>query len=470
MKKCAVLLLALCLTAMFFVVPARASAKTYFAFGDSIATGYGVSGDVTAYPTILANRFGYALTNLAVNGATSTSMLARLRAMSSSQKASLKTATLVTVSIGGNDIIGDANLKTLLTEIGLYMMLGKNYSLTNEMRAIYETLESNLVTFFTELHALAPDATIVFQSLYNPYLVGVTTSLATTLDYFVQLVNYRYARALNTLAANGISILYVDIAAAMNRNPSYFYVGSTEMPSSIPSYFDFHPTAAGHVEIAELIAEAYSAELQAHTTTASTTAWETTSQTIATEATVYTSFVETTAQTTALWTPEQTRLTERAWTTPAESIPVQTGIVQTGAVQTTATESVPVYTSIIITRPEQTSAIETPAAQTTAETTAASTAIPSAVTSSEAFGSERETITPARTDIPVSTPKASTPSESASTPAETNDSQSVAESGADGTGATRKEKTDRVLGFVALGGVVVIAALLIAQMIIKKKR
>lgn len=228
------------------IFPVSGAEKTgYVAFGDSIAAGFGLDSPSEAYPSILAEALGFKLSNLAQNGQTSEELKARIAGLSKKEKDMVSEAQLITISIGGNDLIGEKNRKVVLSE-ALLSVLSGDYTMSDEMTEIYQTLKDNLVASISMLRELNPDAVILLQTLYNPYLGGEYTylgyNIGDRLDYYVQKINETYEDA----RQESDQFFIVDVAKQMNGVPEYFYIT-----------FDFHPTAAGHEAIAEILAQAY---------------------------------------------------------------------------------------------------------------------------------------------------------------------------------------------------------------------
>lgn len=217
----------------------------YAAFGDSIAAGYGLDSPSEAYPVLLAQELDLTLKSFAENGETSTELKEKIEGLSKKEKRAVSDAALITISIGGNDLIGEENRRVVLTE-ALISVLSGDYTMSEEMEEIYRTLKENIISIVSALRALNPDAVILLQTLYNPYLIGEYTylgyNIGDELDYYVQKVNETYAQALEE--SGGFVI--VDTAEQMNGVAEYFY-----------TTFDFHPTAAGHAAIAGILADAY---------------------------------------------------------------------------------------------------------------------------------------------------------------------------------------------------------------------
>ena len=114
-------LLALCLALSLLPASALAAGgeqKSYVALGDSITTGYGLD-EAQSFAEQIAEQEGYTLNDsLASDGATSTDLLEVVKSEANAD--TLKNADLITVTIGGNDLM-DA----------LYAYLAEEYNKQN---------------------------------------------------------------------------------------------------------------------------------------------------------------------------------------------------------------------------------------------------------------------------------------------------------------------------------------------------
>ena len=129
-------------------VPAFCADKNgYVAFGDSIAAGASLDAPSEAYPSLLAQDLGLNLLNLAENGETSTELKEKIEELSKKEKQAVSEAALITISIGGNDLIGEENRRTVLTE-ALISVLSGDYTMSEELEEIYRTLKENLISIF----------------------------------------------------------------------------------------------------------------------------------------------------------------------------------------------------------------------------------------------------------------------------------------------------------------------------------
>ena len=99
------LFLSMCL--VLGLLPAAAFAQDtiqYVALGDSITTGYRLGEGEQSFAEIIAAENGYELINLAKDGATSADLLDVIQ--NEANAATLENADLITITIGGNDLMG----------------------------------------------------------------------------------------------------------------------------------------------------------------------------------------------------------------------------------------------------------------------------------------------------------------------------------------------------------------------------
>ena len=276
MKRIISLVILILITASFtfaLQIHADGENKKYFALGDSIAYGYGLTNpDKNTYAAQIALKYSLSLSNLAVNGATSADMLSTI-----TNTPSIKNAELITISIGGNDIISNSSMfisKALLdkfTSSGMtkeaaissiklisalipvdefYFNLGEvNFdTIDSDIEKVYETMEKNLTESIILLRNNNPDAVIILQTLYNPYINNSVYKIAgmdvgELIDPFIKRTNEIYTKVSNALP-KAFSI--ADVASGMTGHTEYFYKN-----------WDFHPTQKGHDYMAEIIGNAY---------------------------------------------------------------------------------------------------------------------------------------------------------------------------------------------------------------------
>ena len=268
-KRILALLLTLCLAAALLpaTVLAAEDAKTYLALGDSITTGYAPGGAAVAKPFAdqVAAQYGYTLVNQAEDGETTASLLQKLEA----QEIDLSGAALVTISIGGNDLIEVLYeaLEAALTDAGAGDALLNGGSLD---ASVFETLAqalagfagseactdavadagANVLTILTHIQAENPDAKILLLNQYNPYSHLDNAMVSALVGAFDAGVN-----GLNTVLASvaqSAGVTVVDVYTPFRNaqeNPCNAY-----FTSAADFELDYHPSQTGHDLIAETIA------------------------------------------------------------------------------------------------------------------------------------------------------------------------------------------------------------------------
>ncbi len=295
-------LLCLCLVLALLPVSALAANPVYLALGDSITTGYkpdNTKPDAkvdSPFANQIANDLDYYLTNLAANGETTTSLLEKLNNPASDISTALPNASLITITIGGNDMMdalyayllnayNDENPSSTITldELKAKLLNGgseilvlasksiSEFFVSTDAQKAFSDFGSNLSGILSKIQEVNPHAAIYIATQYNPY-----SKLAKDWGTFVEqieTINTQFVagvQSLNTIinnvAANKATV--VDVYAAFEEavtdgktvcNPeleitSYF-------PLEYQLTLDFHPNQAGH----DLIADTFEASILAAT-------------------------------------------------------------------------------------------------------------------------------------------------------------------------------------------------------------
>lgn len=145
----------------------------YTAIGDSLTTGFGAlpgNGFVPMYRRMAEGRLrsNVASTNLGVNGLTTSELEQRLRGSSMTREA-IRAADIITLSIGGNDLIHAAKAAARQPE-----------NLSKELRRSLQECKQNFAAIMSILFQLKAGTRrpyiIRIVGLYNPYpqVVGAT--------------------------------------------------------------------------------------------------------------------------------------------------------------------------------------------------------------------------------------------------------------------------------------------------------
>jgi lysophospholipase L1-like esterase len=328
--------------------------KLCIAFGDSIASGYGIDNVSDTYPAIIAKKYGLYCENNAVSGDKSSGMLNVI-----SKTTSIKEAALITISIGGNDLIGNRDIvlakavskrmsamslpsktvEKLIQEInisGLFNGSKVNFeTIDADIEKIFSTLHKNLSDSVKLIRSQNKDAIIIVQTLYNPYLNNPEYQIfgfdvGTLIEEYIQKINQTYYAVQKELDE---TFIIADVASGMTGKSEYFYTS-----------WDFHPTKKGHAHMAQVIGDIYGKSIQTSTTTVTTvtTAATTTAATAATTiaTTTATTIATTTATTTTAATTTATTTTTATITTTATTTTTAktTQITSSKATTSTTTE------------------------------------------------------------------------------------------------------------------------------------
>ena len=231
-KKLVSLLLALALLCGLAAAAAaeESTAKKFVLLGDSIPAGEGASDPSKAHARLLADEYGYDVSNFAVGGHRADDLLAVL-AENSKARAALGEADIISVSIGGNDL-----LATNVISMVLRMLVNKN---TAAVDATIAAFREKFARIIAEIKALNGAATLIIQTLYNTMegVPPVEGAYGTALEK----LNGVYA---GYLAANPGAYVIADVYAAFKGREGFIY------PDRI------HPSDAGHAMIARVLATA----------------------------------------------------------------------------------------------------------------------------------------------------------------------------------------------------------------------
>jgi lysophospholipase L1-like esterase len=152
------------------------AADKYVALGDSYSAGNGANStnldsscnrNTYAYPYLLAQQKGLALTFVACSGAVTGDVInSQVNSVTSDTK-------LVTITIGGNDI-GFTNLILACTTLGCASQIASSNA------QITSSLPAKLNSTFAAIQAKAPTAQVVVLGYGNPFATPPHTCLAAT--------------------------------------------------------------------------------------------------------------------------------------------------------------------------------------------------------------------------------------------------------------------------------------------------
>lgn len=269
-------LLSLCLVLSLLPTAAFAQGKSYVALGDSITTGYGLTGaENDSFAALVANENGYELTNLAQDGATSGDLLEVVQDEENADI--LQNADLITITIGGNDLMGalyqfladkynegknesdqiDAQrvqiaLVDETDEIHSAVLLTalfniSNFATSNQADDALDMVADSLGAVIEQITSMNSDACVIVANQYNPYSHIEGTSAAAIVNAFEAGVKRLNSEVLE--AGNGYEIadVYTAFKDAADNPCNAYFTSATDMN------LDFHPNAYGHELIAEVI-------------------------------------------------------------------------------------------------------------------------------------------------------------------------------------------------------------------------
>ncbi len=269
MKRFIAFALAVILAAsvVMMCVSAFEGPKTMLLLGDSITTGYGLENYVPgaspyecrSYGNIIAEALGLkgrdTYINKAVNGDTSSDLLALIPKIEDD----IKKSDLIVISIGGNDLltafptvvkilagkevnsVDDAIEFLVNADPSMFSSFESNRDLLIAIGAVYANYTINMAVIASELKELAPNARIMFLEQYNPMKdVEGFELFGEMAAYFIDTINETIKNACEVAGFEAI-----DVPSVLDQDAA----GMTNILD-----FDIHPNAAGHREIAKLIA------------------------------------------------------------------------------------------------------------------------------------------------------------------------------------------------------------------------
>lgn len=246
------------MVAIFPIYNGFAEKSEYLALGDSITSGYGLVEPSDSFTEIVANSLSMELLNLAVDGNTSADLLKVVS--DNANKKAIKNADLITISIGGNDLlqvlfklIRDVaglseemkftelqeallNVDNLIPKIKEILDNPENIALFD--KAI-DNYSKNIDETIERIRKLNPNVKIVLLNLYNP-LSGspVFRNLASSAQEIVDKIN------IITAMKKSENVEVADIGKA------FFNRG---MILTNILFLDIHPNKAGNSVIAKTL-------------------------------------------------------------------------------------------------------------------------------------------------------------------------------------------------------------------------
>lgn len=240
----------------------------YVALGDSICYGYGLSSPETERYSAIIDGYIDLLQfyecdsyNYGVNGQTSSELLDML---DSGNVPELEGADVVSVSIGANNVLGPAI--SSLTQYSINMFIEDEAQRAAANAALYEQLTAetdagieqfahDLPLIIDAINKYAPDAQIIFQTIYNPYNnVSLSFDFSTATLDMNETADALVTRLNKIIKDNARSLGYdvADIYTEFENGVGYINAdsfGGVDLLTGL----DPHPTAEGHRLIADTV-------------------------------------------------------------------------------------------------------------------------------------------------------------------------------------------------------------------------
>ena len=299
-KRLIAALLSLCMLLGMAPLSALAAQPVYVALGDSISTGYGLNTETAekSFAEQIEQEQELSLTMLAQDGETTARLLRKLADADGEVAAALKTADVVTLTIGGNDFMnalyeymasayGQATGMSVTAERFKEALEGKDAVLEQAAALAFVTQNISgfaveaggtlLTQFEAALNGIASsirsytEAPVVVATQYNPYRFA-----ADKLKPFEQGMPDKVAAAQAIADAFDIMLaLMNEKIKALEEQEGFFaadvfsaFDGAQQNPcnaSFLPSNLDFHPNALGHTLMAQTVGEVVKSALSGST-------------------------------------------------------------------------------------------------------------------------------------------------------------------------------------------------------------
>lgn len=256
----------------------------HLAFGDSISTGYGLDApEEQGFVYLLSDAIGTNLINQSVDGNTAAGIYEQIRYGEMDEW--IADAELITITCGGNDMMGllyarmaeEHNAANRVVQItpeeagqilaGTHPTIAQKGFLFYALKALNSFSESELFTAglaaYTEsltavmqyINEKNPNATVILNTQYNPYKAFEDHPFYSA----VYTEMNAGAIALNeaiTANADVLGYTAADVYTAFIQSEENLCTADGSDPKA-PN-FDFHPNAAGHALIAEVVEDTLS--------------------------------------------------------------------------------------------------------------------------------------------------------------------------------------------------------------------
>ena len=227
----------------------RSDSGLIVALGDSVSYGYGLDGnknDKGLYVNKLAEKLESDIQNYSIVGADSNVLRSFTeRAVAGKDMSNLKLnrvisdASLITVSIGGNDVLGVLYSYAAQNDLGLVEAMAIMITSDEARDGLAALLEQSVTEFkenFTEIikniRKINPECVVVVQTVYNPF------SMINELKNFSAFAE-KYILQINECISGMDGITVADVHSSFESDfDGYDFTNMR--------YADIHPNEAGH--------------------------------------------------------------------------------------------------------------------------------------------------------------------------------------------------------------------------------
>ena len=165
--------------------------------------------------------------------------------------ADIKNADAMVVSVGGNDFFHRKDI--MIDALKNALLHGEGF-FPEEVTNIYDEYEKNLSRIIDEIKNMNPDAYIIVQTVYNPFLKQTLNfsyiNVGKTANRYVTRLN----DSIKNVCKTKNRVFVFDVAPEMNEDAENFY-GTDEK-------LDIHPTKHGHATLARVFTEKFNGLLK----------------------------------------------------------------------------------------------------------------------------------------------------------------------------------------------------------------
>ena len=244
--------------------------SAYAAMGSSYAAGAGIgplqpgsaercNRNTSNYASLLAARLQLRLTDTSCSGATTAHVLDRWDELPPQIEAVTADTRLVTITVGGNDLNFMGWLFSGSCRAGVSPFPGPCREASEPSDAAYAALESRLLTIAQEVRRRAPNARLVFVQYVR--LISSQPCEREPLSPGDAAVASRIAARLAEVTRNAARKGGAMVLAADTASQDHTPCSATPWANGLTADHDYrlgapwHPNAAGHAAIAEMLAD-----------------------------------------------------------------------------------------------------------------------------------------------------------------------------------------------------------------------